>query len=239
MLTRPARVSIFVAQLAVIGACGSDSGDDGSGAGGSAPGGDAGSFGAAGVGGNAGSDGAGGAGGDGAGGDGSGGTAAAGDGGAGGSGTGSGPVDASQASIASFLAGRPYQAAPWVSETPAPRDGTEGTGTPHGRVRVYFNDTLVSSIAAGNGAFGSNLPHTTGSMAVKELYDETDTRVGVAAALKTEGNFQRWVYYCFGPGERCAWGRGPFTEAEPLYGVGGQVDCGICHGGLVFTAPPN
>jgi hypothetical protein len=105
-------------------------------------------------------------------------------------------------------------------------------------VRVYFNDTLLASIEAGNGQLETMVPHTTGSMSVKELYDSTDTLVGTAAELKLEGNFQRWAYYCYGPADRCALGKGPFTSAEPLYGIAGQVDCGICHGGFVFASPP-
>lgn len=236
MLSRSVRRSIFGAQVALLGACGSaESNDDGAvfSAGASAGGASAGGpgFGSAGLGGA----GSGGAPSAGAGGGASGGSAGTG----GGSNASAVPGDESLASIASFLASKTYQSASWVAETPGPRAGTEGTGTPHDRVRVYFNETLVASIAAGNGVLQTLVPHSTGSMAVKELYDETDALVGIAAALKLEGNFQRWAYYCHGPGERCAWGRGPFTEAEPLYGIAGQVDCGLCHGGSVFTAPPN
>lgn len=158
----------------------------------------------------------------------------------GGSPTGSAPADESSASMASFLTAKTYASAPWVPETASPRNAGAGLGSPHGLVRVYFNDVLLQSFRAGNGQPEQpRVAHTTGSMAVKEFYDDTDTLVGAAAALKIDGPSERWAYYCTGPEERCATGRGPFTTASPLYGVGLQVDCGFCHGGLVFTPPPN
>jgi hypothetical protein len=150
---------------------------------------------------------------------------------------GSRPATESSASIASFLAAKTYESPPWVAETPMPRE-MSGVSSPHERVRVYFNDLLTQSFAAGNGSRESQLAHTTGSMAVKVLYD-ADTQVGMAASLKLEGPFRQWAYYCEGPRDRCATSKGPFTAADPLYGVGIEVDCGFCHDGVVFTPPPN
>lgn len=169
-------------------------------------------------------------------GSGSGGTAGS---GGGGSSVNSGPADSSSASIASFLAAKTYRSAPWLAETAMPRPGVALSGSPHERVRVYYNDVLVQSFQAGNGSREPPLPHTTGSMAVKEIYDDTDTQVGVAAELRLEGRFDQWAYYCEGPGGRCATGKPPATAAAPLYGIALGVDCGFCHGGVVFTRPPN
>jgi hypothetical protein len=175
------------------------------------------------------------------------GTSGAGTAGTGGSGMGgtaggagvSGPADSSSASIASFLAAKTYRSAPWQSETAMPRPGGTLSGSPHERVRVYYNEVLVQSFQAGNGSREPPLPHTTGSMAVKEMYDDTDLQVGVAAELRLSGAFEQWAYYCEGPAGRCATGKPTATAAAPLYGVGLGVDCGFCHGGVVFTRPPN
>lgn len=228
MLMRHLHVPILAACLAAIGGCGEGESSDGTGQ----------LAGSAGFGGGPSQGGGAGSGNAGVGGLGAGGSGDVGSGGSGGVSTSDGPQDVSAESLAAFLDARTYQSAPWVAETPAPREGVLGTGSPHGRVRVYFNPALLDSIAAGNGLFETMLPHATGSMAVKELYDETDTQVGVAAELKVDGNFAQWAYYCRGPADRCALGEGPFTAEEPAYGIAGRVPCGICHGGFVFTPPP-
>jgi hypothetical protein len=104
-------------------------------------------------------------------------------------------------------------------------------------VRVYVNDILLASQAAGNGGIAteSGEPHTTGSMAVKEMYDETDTRVGVAALFKgADGGTETWSYYCYAPEERCAPAVGSPTADDPIFETN-YIECGACHGGNIFT----
>lgn len=149
-----------------------------------------------------------------------------------------GPADGSQQSIAAYLTAEQYKTGPWTPETAGPRDASDAT-SPHGRVRVYLNDTVVQSIAAGNGELTERIPHTTGSMAVKEFYDDADTLVGIAAMYKQDGGFTDWAYYCWGPQGRCGTETGTVEEDEPVYGIASAVGCGFCHGGVVFTPPPN
>ena len=84
-------------------------------------------------------------------------------------------------------------------------------------------------------------PHTTGSMVVKEIFDEMDQLIAIAALLKLDGNYQQWAYYCQGPADRCGESGGEeFTPENPDYGVGQDFNlaCTFCHAGLVFTEPP-
>ena len=110
--------------------------------------------------------------------------------------------------------------------------------SPHDQVRVFFNDTLISSQRAGNGEF-QGTPHDLGSMAVKELYDG-DTLVGHAVIYQAEGNAQpeSTVYYCVGPERRCLTEGLAFSLDEPAFGRGMEIGCGGCHGGMVFTTMP-
>jgi hypothetical protein len=141
------------------------------------------------------------------------------------------PNGTTQAAIAAYLEAGTYKQAPWISETPAPRDKI-GTVTPHGRVRVWMNDTLVASQRAGNGEFGGT-PHTAGSMAVKEFYDDSDKRLGAAVMLKLPGA-DAWRYYCDSTvPERCG-----VSDKLPFYSDETALQCGGCHGGLIFNKAP-
>ncbi len=160
----------------------------------------------------------------------------------GGSGTGGGssddsfPEDTSAAGITAFLQSGAYTNPPWVADVDAPRDASSVV-SPHGRVRVYLNPTAVASQAAGKGGIG-NPPADVMSMAVKELYDESDVLVGKATLLKTEegDDFGSWTYYCWGPASRCDTESGDTTEADPIYGLA-ISECNGCHGGSIFTMP--
>jgi hypothetical protein len=111
-----------------------------------------------------------------------------------------------------------------------PRDAASVV-SPHGKVRVWMNDTLVASWRAGNGEFGGTA-HTTGSMAVKEFYDDAGMQVGRAAMLKVMGASNAWVFYCEGTDQaRCN------GETIPYYGDSTSA-CNGCHGGLIYTHAP-
>jgi hypothetical protein len=154
------------------------------------------------------------------------------------------PASASRMDIEAFIMAGGYKQAPWISETPAPRARGAET-SPHDRVRVFMNPELVTSLRAGRDGFKDPMtqlnhpPHDSGSMAVKELYDEADMLVGVAAMLKTEPGIimNSWTYYCYGPEGRCLTNMTATREA-PAYGKGFGVACGFCHGGLVYTKVP-
>lgn len=154
----------------------------------------------------------------------------AGDSGPGAAATGAWPRDTSESGIAAYLASGAYREAPWVAETDAPRDANSGV-SPHGRVRVWFNDVLVDSQRAGNGEVGGT-PHPEGAMSVKELYDDGDAVLGHAVMLKRDGAADDWLYTCDETPSRCG------SSAAPVYGVGLDTDCGFCHGGVVFNAAP-
>jgi len=152
-----------------------------------------------------------------------------------------GPASASKADIGAFLDKAGYKASPWISDVSTPRKAT--TGSQHGDgIRVWENPTLVTSIKAGrDGWDGRPLPDV-GSMAVKEMYDDTGTLVGLAAALRTTAGtgWDSWTYYCYAPGTRCS-SNNSGTKEAPIYGDGWQnptMPCAICHGSTIFTVPP-
>jgi hypothetical protein len=149
------------------------------------------------------------------------------------------PAGPERADIAAFLAAGDYKKAPWVSETPAPRE-KEGSTSPHEKVRVWMNPQLVMSLKGGRDAMMGRPPQDKGSMAVKELFDEAGANLlGVAAMYKPDegGAANAWVYYCHGPDGRCRT-NGPSPMDAPVYGRGTGVSCGFCHGGLIYTKAP-
>ncbi|MDX2053545.1 MAG: hypothetical protein SFV15_14190 [Polyangiaceae bacterium] len=167
--------------------------------------------------------------------------ASTGSGGGGNTPTGSAP-QATVDAIKAFLAAGTHKAAPWKSEGAAPRDALPNSASPHGKVRVYFNDTLQASSAAGNGALVMNKvekPHTTGSMVVKEMYDAQGAMIGVAANLKVDGDAAAWAYY--GVGDKKLFNDqtgGAFSEAAPFFKTApkdGAFSCTFCHFGYVFS----
>jgi hypothetical protein len=101
------------------------------------------------------------------------------------------PSDTTPAGIAAFLGAENHRGAGWAAETAAPRES--GSGSPHGQVRVFFNDTITASIVADNGPLGNRMPHTEGSMVVKELYGSGTSVIGHAAMLRSGGQY---IFYC-------------------------------------------
>ncbi len=146
------------------------------------------------------------------------------------------PADESMDTIGTFLSQGLYEGDGWTAQTSAPREQSMVV-SPHGRVRVHLTNTLVESIAAGNGGLGSESgqAHTFGSMAVKELYDDDDMLVGIAALLR-QTDSDGWITYCYGPIERCATGMGPFTQDDPYFDLDSNtLTCRGCHAGNIFT----
>jgi hypothetical protein len=145
---------------------------------------------------------------------------------------GAAPADSTQASIVAYLQAETYKQTPWIAETAAPREPTS-TVSPHGRVKVWMNDTLVTSQAAGNGMFGGTA-HTAGSMAVKEFYDSTDVYLGRGVMLKVPGTASAWVFYCDSTVHEACGTEDPL----PFYGDMNSFQCNGCHGGLIFNQAP-
>jgi hypothetical protein len=139
-------------------------------------------------------------------------------------------VDSTQSGLQTFVASGAYKETPWIADVAAPRDGT--STSPHGRVRVWFNDTLKASQVAGNGM--AMVAHTTGSVAVKEHYDAADALTGHSVMVKEEGAATAWTYYCEDATTPANCG-----GESPTYGTAADgVSCSFCHGGLIFTIAP-
>ena len=160
------------------------------------------------------------------------------DGTGGGSNTGGGsddgtfPSDTSEAGIKAFLETGSYKSAPWTGDSTVRVDPADTVpGNIHGSVKVFYNPTATQSIAAGNNELNSETPNTQGSMAVKELYDDSGVLVGIAASLKTGAAKPRdnWTYYCESTNDGCTGS----LVSEPIYGVG-VSSCSNCHSGLFF-----
>jgi len=139
------------------------------------------------------------------------------------------PEDTSAEGIRAFLEEARYQGERWASETDAPREESSPS-SPHDRVRVWLNDVVKASQAAGNGQF-EGTAHETWSMAVKEMVDDEDAVEGLAVMIKIDGDEDAWIYYCDGPEARCGV-EGPTT---PYYEVAWDAECNYCHGGLIFN----
>lgn len=141
------------------------------------------------------------------------------------------PTDTSQAGLEAFLAAGSYKNAPWIGDA-AVRTPTASTNV-HGDVRVYYNPTAVTSRDNGQNEVGHETGNALNSMAVKELYDNTGTQIGIAAFLRTaeNGNDNDWIYYCTSSAGGCA----SMTDGGPYYGPG-LNECRFCHGGM-FIGP--
>lgn len=127
-------------------------------------------------------------------------------------------LDTSRAGLETFLQDRGY--ATWRAEP-----GTRESVAAHGaRVRVFFNDALVTSIEAGNQT------HPVGSATVKELYESDGQTIrGHALDVKvTEGaGPDTWIFY-----------EGFTNRDEPFYGKG-HPTCQGCHAsGTDFVRTP-
>lgn len=122
-----------------------------------------------------------------------------------------GPDPSDVASIKQFLLDQKY--IDWTCED-APRQAR--TGSAHGRARVCVDPLLATSLQAGNTL------HPKGSMAVKELYTESDELSGHAMVIKTAtpDDIESWTWYeDFAP-----------DYDNPFYGAG-ISECAICHSG--------
>ena len=100
-------------------------------------------------------------------------------------------LDTSEAGITAFVREGRYKS--WLAEA-----SVHETRAPHGsKVRVFFNDTVVQSLRAGNAT------HPVGSILVKELYEgDGKTLRGHALDVKiSEGSGKdTWIFYeGFGP----------------------------------------
>lgn len=117
-------------------------------------------------------------------------------------------LDTSRAGLERFTSERGYSG--WRAEA-----GTRPSVASHGaRVRVFFNETLVASLEAGNAV------HPVGSATVKELYEaDGETLRGHAVDVKVaEGEGpDTWLFY-----------EGFTGDDEPFYGKG-HPTCHGCH----------
>jgi hypothetical protein len=208
-------IALFVSMAALVSACGDEATDDGGtgGSSGTATGGS--STGGTDATGGSGGSGAptGGTGGSGAPTGGSGGSAT---GGSGGGGSNDHPTDSSQAGLEAWLDMNTYKTT-GMGFRP---ESTPSTGmSVHGAVLRYFNETIITSKAAGN----SGNMHTSGSMAVKDIVTGT-TVIGKAAMLRTDTG---WIYYCkASEAGRCFTGSVANTAT---YATTGGGSC-ACHG---------
>ena len=88
----------------------------------------------------------------------------------------------SAAGIKTYVVSKAYQT--WTADA-AVRDPTQGS--PHGKVRVFFNKTATDALRA------SALPLPVGAMLVKERYDGNGTSLnGYAAMVKTSAGAWTW-----------------------------------------------
>jgi hypothetical protein len=118
-------------------------------------------------------------------------------------------IDSSQPGITSFVKAKGY--ASWTAQPAVhPSEG------PHGKVRVYFNETLLASLRAGA------VFHPRGAAAVKEFYaSDGTTLAGHVVMVKTREGTDKDAWTWFE-------GHAP-DYTNPFYGPGIAV-CHDCHG---------
>jgi hypothetical protein len=155
----------------------------------------------------------------------SGGDASAGTVGTGGNATGDQfPADTTADGIATFLATERYKS--WAHK-PAPYPA--GDLQFHGDLMLaYFNEV----------ALATHEDAAMHAMTVKELYDASGNQIGIAAALKTTEEDDRWTYYCTEdpPGTSCT-NNPPATF--PIYEVEQFFQgCALCHADAIISSPP-
>lgn len=118
-----------------------------------------------------------------------------------------GLTDLTAAGLKQFVEAESYSA--WTAD--AAVHDADG-GSPHGKVKSFFNDAVKASLEA------SNTEHPVGSIIVKELYDEDETtRKGWAMEAKiSEGTeATTWLFYYL-------------NDGEEKYGAGIEP-CAACH----------
>ena len=97
----------------------------------------------------------------------------------------------------------------WKAEAKSHDDGND-----HGRVRVFFNDKLATSLGA------NNTTHPKGAMVVKEIFNDTGDLTGHAMMIKLKdgSGASSWAFFE---------GDAPDYKT-PEYGVG-MEECANCH----------
>ncbi len=98
-------------------------------------------------------------------------------------------------------------------------------GSPHGRVRVFFDDALVASLKAGSAV------HPVGATVVKEVYGDSD-QVGIHSLMVKTGEGagkESWTYFE---------GGGAPEYKGALYGVGHSICVGCHQAGADYVLSP-
>lgn len=134
------------------------------------------------------------------------------------------PGGATPEAILEFIDAQGYLGPTWRAESGAPREEATSV-SPHDRVHVFQNETLVQAPAEG--------PYPPDSMAVKVIYDG-DEPVGHAVMWRVPETVG-FTYFCYGPVNRCGYAEQAHPREAPVFGVGLEVVCGQCHGGMIFT----
>lgn len=133
------------------------------------------------------------------------------------------PTNTSEASVAAFLEAESYKS--WAGDAEIRVGGSVNV---HGdNLRVYLNDAAVDSHTD---TVGENSDASPGSMAVKELYDESGTLVGRATSLLDESG--EWTYYCDSSVDTLCTGS---SIDMPVYN---NFACQSCHGDQIYAPVP-
>lgn len=91
-------------------------------------------------------------------------------------------IEVSHAGIRTYMTGGAYRS--WMAE-PAVHESSQNS--PHGKVRVYFNNTSYEGLKA------NTLPLAVGSMIVKDLFQADGvTLSGYAVMMKTSASSWTW-----------------------------------------------
>lgn len=134
------------------------------------------------------------------------------------------PADTSEASVAAFLDAETYKS--WRND-PEIREGGSVVNVHGDHLRVYLNEAAVTSHSD---TVGENNDAAPGSMAVKEIYDDSGTLLGRAASLLDESG--DWTYYCNSTDVTFCTGA---TIDMPVYN---DFACSSCHGDQIYAPLP-
>lgn len=170
--------------------------------------------------------------------------ASGGDSASGGDGSGGAPVSQLPSAttldaVAAFIAEGSYKT--WTRDE-TPRDVEDHiVGSPHAgsppthQLQTYVNAQAVDSIIKNKDLTSLNKNHDVGSMAVKEVYDASGTRLAVMAMIKVTDTRRGFAYYCDGDGALCGGDvTVPFFSPDET----GATTCSSCHGGSIYFPLP-
>lgn len=147
------------------------------------------------------------------------------------------PAELTLESVTAFLADGSYKS--WHHD-PEPRaPAAQVIGSPHGgnpiihSLQTYVNAQAVLSIQTNKDRSTLEKNHDPGSMAVKEVYDDSGNLLTTLAMIKVSAERRAFAYYCDGDPTLCT---STGDTEVPFFSPTETAaqSCSSCHGGSIY-----